>query len=141
LSLLDQRKKALEDTRKAALSRADQLDKRIKEMQNLVKAAVPSAGARVLEAESKVREARQKIEASKIAVSTAELNVERHQQLAQQGLVSQRELELTIQSALASKADLQGALGQFECGRTEHESIKFRTGTGKRGSAPTSPRR
>ncbi|HNV33577.1 MAG TPA: biotin/lipoyl-binding protein, partial [Nitrospira sp.] len=55
LSLLDQRKKALEDTRKAALSRADQLDKRIKEMQNLVKAAVPSAGARVLEAESKVR--------------------------------------------------------------------------------------
>ena len=38
LSLLDQRKKALEDTRKAALSRADQLDKRIKEMQNLVKA-------------------------------------------------------------------------------------------------------
>ena len=70
LNLLEQRKQALEDTRKAALSRADQLDKRIKEMQNLVKAAVPSAGARVLEAESKVREARQKIEASKIAVAT-----------------------------------------------------------------------
>ncbi len=109
LSFLDQRKHALEQTRQAALGRAHQLDKRIKEMQNLVKAAVPSAQARVVEAENKVREAYQKVEAAKIAVATAELNVDRHKQLAEQGLVSQRELEVTIQSALASKADLQGA--------------------------------
>ncbi len=125
LGLLDQRKKALEDTRKAALSRADQLDKRIKEMQNLVKAAVPSAGARVLEAESKVREARQKIEAAKIAVATAELNVERHQQMAQQGLVSQRELELTIQSAIASKADLQGAQASLTAAEQGMKALSF----------------
>src|SRR5512145_2901492 len=37
LAFLEQRKKALEENRKAALGRADQLDKRIKEMQNLVK--------------------------------------------------------------------------------------------------------
>ena len=106
---LEERKKALDQTRKAALERADQLDKRIKEMQNLVKAAVPSAAARVVEAENKVREATQKVEAAKIAVATAELNVDRHKQLAEQGLVSQRELELTIQAAIATKADLQGA--------------------------------
>ena len=93
LSLLDQRKKALEDTRK--------------------------------EAESKVREARQKIEASKIAVATAELNVERHQQLAQQGLVSQRELELTIQSALASKADLQGAQANLSAAEQSMKALSF----------------
>ncbi len=109
LARLGERKVALDQTRKAALERADQLENRIKEMQNLVKAAVPSAAARVIEAENKVREARQKVEAMKIAVSTAELNVDRHKQLAEQGLVSQRELELTIQSAIASKADLQGA--------------------------------
>jgi multidrug resistance efflux pump len=106
---LEERKRALDQTRKAALERADQLDKRIKEMQNLVKAAVPSAAARVVEAENKVREATQKVEAAKIAVATAELNVDRHKQLAEQGLVSQRELELTIQAAIATKADLQGA--------------------------------
>ena len=103
LSLLEQRKQALIETRRAALGRAEQLDKRIKEMQNLVKAAVPSAQARVVEAENNVREAYQKVEAAKIAVATAELNVDRHKQLAEQGLVSQRELELTIQAAIGTK--------------------------------------
>lgn len=109
LARLEDRRKALDETRKAALERAEQLEKRIVEMQNLVKAAVPSAGARVIEAENKVREASQKVESMKIAVATAELNVDRHKQLAEQGLVSQRELELSIQGAIASKADLQGA--------------------------------
>ncbi|GKS59768.1 hypothetical protein YTPLAS18_32950 [Nitrospira sp.] len=109
LARLQERKVALDQTRKAAMERAEQLEKRIKEMQNLVKAAVPSAAARVVEAENKVREARQKVEAMKIAVATAELNVDRHRQLAEQGLVSQRELELAIQGAIGSKADLQGA--------------------------------
>lgn len=125
LNLLEQRKKALEDTRKAALSRADQLDKRITEMQNLVKAAVPSASARILEAESKVREARQKIEAAKIAVATAELNLDRHQQLAKQGLVSQRELELTIQSAVASKANLRGAQANLSAAEQSMKALSF----------------
>ena len=102
LVLLEQRRKALTDTRKAALARAEQLDKRIGKMQNLVKAAVPSAQARVIEAENKVREAYQRVEAAKIAVATAELNVDRHKQLAEQGLVSQRELEVAISRDLES---------------------------------------
>ena len=88
LSLLEQRKTALEQNRQAALDRAAQLEKRIKEMQNLVKAAVPSAEARVVEAENKVREAEQNVAAAKIAVDTAALNVDRHKQLAERGLVS-----------------------------------------------------
>jgi multidrug efflux pump subunit AcrA (membrane-fusion protein) len=125
LSFLDQRKKALEQTRQAALSRAEQLDKRIKEMQNLVKAAVPGAQARVGEADNKVLEAFQKIEAAKIAVATAELNVERHKQLAEEGLVSQRELEVTIQSALASKADLQGARANLKAAEQSTKALGF----------------
>ena len=125
LSFLDQRKKALEQTRQAALGRAEQLDKRIKEMQNLVKAAVPSAQARVVEAENKVREAYQKVEAAKIAVATAELNVDRHKQLAEQGLVSQRELELTIQSAIATKADLQGAQANLRAAEQGMKALSF----------------
>ena len=109
LSFLDQRRQAQDQSRQAALARVKQLDKRIKEMQNLIKSAVPSAQARVSESENKVREAYEKVEAAKIAFATAELNMDRHKQLAERGLASQRELELTIQSALATKADLAGA--------------------------------
>ncbi|MCE9536195.1 MAG: biotin/lipoyl-binding protein [Nitrospirae bacterium] len=125
LSFLDQRRKALDQSRKAALARAEQLDKRIKEMQNLVKSAVPSAQARVIESENKVREAYQKVEAAKIAVATAELNVDRHKQLAEQGLVSQRELELTIQSALATKADLTGAQANLKGAEQAMKALGF----------------
>ncbi|MES4786697.1 MAG: ABC transporter permease, partial [Nitrospiraceae bacterium] len=61
------------------------------------------------ESDNRVRAAEQRIVAAKIAVDTAELNVDRHQKLAAQGLVSQRELELAIQAAIASKAELQAA--------------------------------
>lgn len=125
LSLLDQRKTALEQTRQAALERADQLEKRIKEMQNLVKAAIPSAEARVVEAENKVREAEQRIRAAKIAVDTAELNVDRHRQLATQGLVSQRELELTLQAAIASKAELRAAEAALKAAQQAMLALSF----------------
>lgn len=125
LARLEDRKKALGETRKAALERAEQLEKRIAEMQNLVKAAVPSAGARVIEAENKVREASQKVESMKIAVATAELNVDRHKQLAEQGLVSQRELELSIQGAIASKADLQGAEAALKAAQQGMRALSF----------------
>jgi len=125
LALLEQRKKALTETRQAALARAEQLDKRIKEMQNLVKAAVPSAQARVVEAENKVREAHQKVEAAKIAVATAELNVDRHKQLAEQGLVSQRELEVAIQGAIATKADLTGAQANLRAAEQAMKALSF----------------
>ncbi len=125
LTLLEQRRVALEQTRKAALGRAEDLEKRIAEMQNLVKAAVPSAEARVAEAENKVREARQKVAAAKIAVDTAELNVDRHKLLVEQGLVSQRELELTIQAAIASKADLQGAEANLKAAQQAMKALSF----------------
>jgi biotin carboxyl carrier protein len=125
LSLLEQQKVALEVKRKSALDRAAQLEKRISEMENLVKAAVPSAEARVVEAENKVRAAEQRIVAAKVAYDTAELNVDRHRQLAKQGLVSQRELELTIQSAIASKAELKGAEAQLKASQQDMKALSF----------------
>ena len=125
LSLLEQSKVALEQNRKAALERADQLDKRIKEMENLVKAAVPSADARVRESSNRIRAAEQRILAAKVAVDTAELNVDRHRQLASQGLVSQRELELAIQAAIASKADLQAAEAMLSEAQQAMKALSF----------------
>ena len=71
LPLFEQRKVALEQTRQAAMSRADQLTKRIGEMKKLVQAAVPSAEARVVEADNRVRAAQQKVEQYKIDVHSS----------------------------------------------------------------------
>jgi len=125
LSLLEQRRVALEQTRLAALDRADQLEKRIKEMQSLVKAAVPSAQARVVEAENRVREAEQRVAAAKVGVDTAELNINRHKELAAQGLVSQRELEVTIQAAIAAQAEIQGAQAGLTAAKQAMKALAF----------------
>lgn len=125
LALLDQQKVALEQTRTAALDRAKQLETRIGQMENLVKAAVPSAEARVVEAENKVRAAEQRVVAAKVAYDTAELNVDRHRQLATQGLVSQRELELAIQAAIGSKAELKGADAQLKEAQQGMKALSF----------------
>jgi multidrug efflux pump subunit AcrA (membrane-fusion protein) len=125
LALLDQQKVALEQNRKAAMERADNLTQRIKEMNNLVKAAVPSAEARVSEAENKVRAAEQKVVSAKIAAETAELNVNRHRELAERGLVSQRELELAIQGAIGSKAELAGAEATSKEARQAMRALSF----------------
>jgi len=125
LSLLEQQRTALEQNRKAALERADELTKRIKEMTNLVRTAVPSAEARVMEAENKVRTADQRVVSAKIALDTAELNVNRNKQLAEQGLVSQRELELSIQAAIASKADLKGAEAMMKEAQQSMRALSF----------------
>jgi len=125
LALFEQRKVALQQTRQAALARADQLNKRIGQMQKLVLAAVPSADARVTEADNRVREAQQKVEAAKIDVTTAQLNVDRHRQLIKDGFVSQRELELTIQSEIGSKAALQGAQANLQAAEQARASLSF----------------
>ncbi|MGZ8374882.1 MAG: HlyD family secretion protein [Nitrospira sp.] len=125
LAFLGQRKKALEKAQHAALTRIDQLDKRIVEMRNLVKAAVPSAEARVVEAGNKVREAYQKVEAAKITATIAALNIERHKQLSKRGLVSQRELELTIQADTASQAELDGARSNLRAAEEAMKSLGF----------------
>ncbi|MBX3302203.1 MAG: biotin/lipoyl-binding protein [Nitrospira sp.] len=125
LVFLDQRKRALEQTRSAALGKVEQLDKRIREMRNLVKAAVPSADARVIEAGNKVREAHQKVEAARIAAITAALNLERHQQLLKRGLVSQREVELAIQGDTASQAALEGAQANLQAVEQAMKSLGF----------------
>jgi multidrug efflux pump subunit AcrA (membrane-fusion protein) len=125
ISLLEQRKIALQQQREAALARAEQLNKRIGEMRNLVKAAVPSADARVVEAENRVREAQQKLEAAKIDLTTALLNVDRHRQLVKDGLVSQRELELTIQAEVTAQAALQAAQANLKAAEQARSALAF----------------
>jgi multidrug efflux pump subunit AcrA (membrane-fusion protein) len=125
LDLLQQSKDAIAQTRQAALERAEQLGNRIGEMKKLLQAAVPSAEARVLEAENKIRAAEQRIIAARIAYQTAQLDVDRHRELAEQGLVSQRELEMATQSWIASRADVEATQAELEQAKQAKRSLSF----------------
>lgn len=125
LELLQQSKDALVQTREAAVERADQLLQRIVEMEKRFRAAVPSAQARVLEAENKIRAADQQIVSSRIAYQTAQLNAERHRRLAEHGLVSQRELEVAEQTLIATRADLKAAQAALGEARQAKRALTF----------------
>lgn len=118
LELLERSKQAAEENRQAALNRTRQLAHRIQQLRTLGEAAVPSAQARVRESEDRIREARQRVAAAQVTSQTAELNLRRHRQLAEQGLVSQRDVELAVQIAVSSRADLEGA--KFALKQVEH---------------------
>lgn len=106
---LDQSREALKQKRQAALDRAKILDVRIDKMTSLAQAAESTATARVLEAEQKTLSAGQKTTSAKIAKKTADLNLQRSKVLEADGLVSRRELELAIQTAIQAGANLKGA--------------------------------
>lgn len=72
-----------------------------------------------------MREAQQKVEQYKIDVHTAQLNVDRHRQLVREGLVSQRELELTIQTEIGTKAGLQAAQASLQAAEQARSSLSF----------------
>ncbi len=125
LDLLRQSRDAIAHTRQAALERAEQLAHRILEMEKLLRAAVPSAEARVLEAENKIRAAEQRIIAAKIAYQTAQLDIDRHRKLVEQGLVSQRELEVATQSWIAGRADLEATQAALEQEKQAKRALSF----------------
>ena len=106
---MDQSRKALEDRREAALSRAELLKQQISEMTKLTVAATTSAQARVEEVENRIQSVEQRLAAAKVAAETASLNLDRSRLLQAEGLVSQRDLELAIQDQAAAQAELNAA--------------------------------
>jgi len=108
LNRLDESREALKQKRQAALEHVAILDTRIEEMTSLAEAASSSAVARVLEATKKTLSAEQKKISAQIAKETALLNLQRSKALETEGLISRRELELAIQTATQTDANLKG---------------------------------
>jgi multidrug efflux pump subunit AcrA (membrane-fusion protein) len=109
LKRLDESREALKQKRQAALAHVAILDNRIEEMIFLAEAASSSAVARVSEAENKTLSTEQKKASAKIAKETALLNLQRSKILEAEGLISRRDLELAIQAATQTDANLKGA--------------------------------
>src|SRR5688500_20122926 len=105
-------------------------------MIRVLETAVPSAGARVQEGEKRVLGGEQRLLAARIAAETAQLNVARQRLLAVRGLVSQRDLEVSIQAAIASQSELAGAQAAVEqaqpgekARRVDHAPLETTAGT------------
>lgn len=125
LTRVEQQRTALGKARAAALHRAEQLDQRIAHMIRVLETAVPSAGARVQEEKKRVLGGEQRLLAARIAAETAQLNVERKRLLAVRGLVSQRDLEVSIQAAIASRSELAAAEAALEQARQAAKAATF----------------
>jgi len=106
---LDQSLAALGKQKQAALERADILSDRLEEMGALAQAAVSSAEARVFEADNKVLNTEQRTVPAKGALETEKLNLERSRALEKKGLISRRELELSIQAVKEAEAEVKAA--------------------------------
>ena len=106
---LDQSLAALKKQRQAALERADILSDRLKQMGSLVQAAASSAEARVFEAGNKVLNTEQRTIPARGALETEKLNLERSRLLEKKGLLSRRELELSIQAVKEAEAEVKAA--------------------------------
>jgi len=118
---LDESRDALKQKRQAALEHIALLDKRIEEMTSLAQAASSAAVARVSEAGNKTLSAEQKKASAKIAKETALLNLERSKTLEAEGLISKRELELAVQTAIQAEANLKGM--EAELGETQESRV------------------
>jgi biotin carboxyl carrier protein len=121
----EQQRTALKGARTAALDRAEQLNQRIAHMIRVLETAVPSAGARVQEGEKRVLGGEQRLLAARIAAETAQLNVDRQKELAVRGLVSQRDLEVSIQAAIASQSELAGAQAALDQAQQGANALMF----------------
>ncbi|MEL7240449.1 MAG: hypothetical protein AAGK78_16450, partial [Planctomycetota bacterium] len=109
-------RKSFEDQRKNYFDKVENLVELVTNSKEALAASVSSATAKVSQAEQKLQGARQKLEAAEASMETASINMQRQRSLRQEGLVSQRDLELAALKATksrterdAAQADLTGA--------------------------------
>ena len=106
---IKEQRNSAEAQRKSYVGKVESLEALVKNTQDSLAAAVSSSEAKVSQAEQKLAAARQKLQAAEAAYETARINVERQAALREEGLVSQRQLEVTQLKATKSRTDRDAA--------------------------------
>ena len=126
---LGEEREAVLARRNATLTRVSSIVARQRSLDSSRQAAIRGAEHRVTMAQERIKAARQALEGTDAAQVTAKLNLERQQKLLEQGLASQRNLELaqlelvrTATERERAQASLQAALGEA----TALEADRFR---------------
>ena len=116
---LGEEREAVLARREATIARVSSIVARQRSLESSRQAGVRGAESRVEMAKERIKAARQGLEGAQAAQATAKLNLERQAKLLEQGLASQRNLELaqlesvrTATDTERAQATLQAALGE-----------------------------
>lgn len=123
---LTTQRESAEAQRASYLEKVTNLQALVRNRQNGVTAGEDAAQAKVSQEEQKLRATRQKLEAAEAALETAQLNIDRQRALREEGLVSQRDLEVAILKTTesrtkrdAARADMVGAAESLAAARAD----------------------
>lgn len=105
-------------------ARRGALEERVASVREAQQGAVRAAEARARVASERLAAAEQSVGAADAELDAAALNLTRHRVLVQQGLVSQRDLEVAIAAGARARAGRDGALAQRDAARAELDATR-----------------
>ncbi len=121
---LEQERFALTDRVRAARSRVDSVESRVTSMQLARSEAMSAAENRVAMSSERVRQAQQSVTATEAALDTARANYDRQKSLFEQGLTSQRNVELAELEFKRAKTEEQRAVAGLKSAEEEKKAMK-----------------
>jgi multidrug efflux pump subunit AcrA (membrane-fusion protein) len=124
LTRLREEREAVVARREASISRASSIVARQKSLESSRQAGIRGAENRVIMAKERVKAARQALEGAQAAQATAKLNLERQQKLLEQGLASQRNLELAQLDSVRTSTDTERALATLQAALGEENALE-----------------
>jgi multidrug efflux pump subunit AcrA (membrane-fusion protein) len=107
----------------AARARARSLESRIDSLQDSRKSAIAASESRIRMATQRAVAAEQSITLANATLTTAKLNVDRQRSLAEQGLTSQRQLELTELEQSRAQTEVERAKVALAAARSEELAL------------------
>lgn len=124
LKRLEEERAAVVARKEAAVSRATSIQARQKALDSSRSAGVRAAESRVAMARERTRAAQHAVEAAKAAQATATLNLTRQQKLVDEGLASQRNLELAQLDGVRTATDVERALATLVAAQGEEAALE-----------------
>jgi membrane fusion protein, adhesin transport system len=121
---LEQERFALSERYRAVRSRVENIESRVSSLQLSRSEAVSAAENRVMMASERVRQAQQILAAAEAALDTSRLNFERQKSLSEQGLTSQRSVELAELDFKKSKTDEKRAVAGLKSAEQEKKALQ-----------------
>lgn len=121
---LEQERSALTDRVRAARNRVESVESRVTSLQLARSEAVSAAENRVAMASERVRQSQQALTAAEAALETAKLNHERQKSLMEQGLTSQRNVELAELELKRTRTEEQRAVAGLKAAEEEKKAMQ-----------------
>ncbi len=124
LMRLQQERAAVIARKDAAVARGNSIQSRQRALESSKTAGISAAQSRVGMSKDRTRAAKQAVEAARAGQDTAKLNIERQTKLFEQGLTSQRTVELAQLDAVRTATDLERALASLQAALGEEQALE-----------------